>query len=317
MLTFNRSAASVFAAAILAVSCPAALAQVQLSGYIADTYTTFAPFGNTLGQYNDTVSGTGQRGTSFDSFFPGAPSRHASAVSGGGPGYVNGYAFSQYIANTSDGNPGSYYMRAESNVESTWSDIVVSPIGGGGGGGLVPFSVNLLLHGSYGFTTSNAVDPHNVGWSQYSAASFAIWVNGVGESGNWLVSSDRGGPVTNPLGNGFFANFNGTFNGSTATVMVPVNTPFSIRMFLQVNAQVSVPSGGSVVISTSTDFAHTASFATSGPAFNLPEGYTVNSAQAGVVDNTFILTPTPGAFGLLSMAGAAALGRGRRSGAAR
>jgi len=312
--SLNRPAAFACAAAFIATH--AALAQVQMSGYIADSYTTFAPFGNALGEYNATVGGTGQRGTTFDSFAPLSPSRYATAVSGGGPGYVNGYASAQYIWNNGDGNPGGYYMRAEANADATWNDIVVSPVGGGGGSGMVPFSVNVLLHGSFGFTTSNAVDPHNVGWSQYSAASFGIWVNGVGQGSNWTVYSDRGGPVVNTLGNGFFTNFNGTAQGTTDTVMVPVNTPFSIRMFLQVNAQVSVPRGGSISISTSTDFAHTASFATNAPAFNVPEGYTVNSVQAGVADNTFILTPTPGAFGLFAVAGAATVQRRRRADAA-
>ncbi|HZW05990.1 MAG TPA: GC-type dockerin domain-anchored protein [Phycisphaerales bacterium] len=81
--------------------------------------------------------------------------------------------------------------------------------------------------------------------------------------------------------------------------MVPVSTPFTIEMILQVNAQVQVPHGASISTSTTTDFGHTASFATSGPAFNLPPGYTANSAQAGVVNNSFALPPTgcPGDLG--------------------
>ncbi|HZW05992.1 MAG TPA: hypothetical protein VFF65_02620 [Phycisphaerales bacterium] len=152
--------ASLLHAAAVALCAPAALSQVQLSGYIADSYTTFAPFGNTLGQYNVTVSQNGQHGVDFHSFFPGtdAPSRHASAVSGGGPGFVTGYGFAQYISNVSDSDPGSYYIRSEAVAIATWTDVVVSPAGGGGGAGSVPFSVNFVLNGSFDFIISNVVD---------------------------------------------------------------------------------------------------------------------------------------------------------------
>jgi hypothetical protein len=71
--------------------------------------------------------------------------------------------------------------------------------------------------------------------------------------------------------------------------MVPVNTPFPLEMSLQVLAQIAVPQAGGVILAASTDFAHTASFPTSGPVFNLPAGYTVNSAQAGITGNTFVI----------------------------
>jgi PEP-CTERM motif-containing protein len=59
------------------------------------------------------------------------------------------------------------------------------------------------------------------------------------------------------------------------------------------------------------DFSHTLSFAASGPVFNLPTGYTVNSVDGGIVDNHFVTStvPEPGTLillgaGLLGMAGA-------------
>ena len=50
-----------------------------------------------------------------------------------------------------------------------------------------------------------------------------------------------------------------------------------------------------------TDFGSTLTFATTGDVFNLPSGYTANSAQAGIVDNHFIPEPsaTLGALGLV------------------
>src|SRR5262249_37407402 len=47
------------------------------------------------------------------------------------------------------------------------------------------------------------------------------------------------------------------------------------------------------------DFSHTVSFATGGPVFNLPDGYTVNSASAAIVNNRY-LVPEPASVGLVA-----------------
>lgn len=290
-------------------------ASVLVSGYIADSDTTFTPLANTLGDYSQQLDGTLYRAASFDqNGIPGAGyfsrSRHALAASGGGPGYVNAYDSAQYTWNDGDGNPGKYYMHSESSVVATWNDIVVS---GPTGASMVPISANLLVHGSYLMGSSNVVDPHNVGWSMASAASFNVMINGTPAiSGNWTQASVHGSAPFNTLGNGVFQDFNGIFQGATDVVMVPANTPFSISMFLLVYSEINLPAGASISLFASTDFAHTASFATSGQAFNVPDGYTVNSAEAGVTDNGFTLVPAPGVIGLLGIAGVAVVPRRRR-----
>jgi hypothetical protein len=190
-----------------------------------------------------------------------------------------------YIQNVSDNSPGVYTMESVESTTAIWHDIRVT---GPAGPTMVPVSVNLVLHGSFAFQVSTVVDPFNVGWQQYSSASLSLRINDAfGASGNWGVRSDNGGPIITPLHDGVFENFNGTFEGATETVMVPVNTAFPIQMELQTRASIAMPQGGSIYITANTDFAHTASFATSGPAFNVPAGYTVNSLEAGVTNNTF------------------------------
>lgn len=291
-----------------------AQAAVVVSGYIADSFTTFAPFGNALGEYAETAPGTIQHGVDFhDSApgFPSYPSRHASAVSNGGPGFVGSATFVQYSQIERDPYPGTYYMRSEASVEATWTDIVVT---GPAGAAMVPFSANILIDGAFLFSFVGADDPLGVGWSQFSSASFGVRINGEpAASGNWTVLAANGGPITNPLGNGVFTNFDGSYAGATNAVMVPVNTPFSISMFLQTNAQVSVPRGGTIMLGTNTNFGNTASFATTGPTFNVPDGYTVNSAQAAVTDNTFTMVPAPASVGVMAPAGLALIRR-RRAG---
>lgn len=303
----HRCALCVSSVVMLAVSMAGtAEASVLVSGYISDPETSYTPLSNTLGQYSEMIDGTIQRSVAFDQEgIPGSGyfsrSRHAAAASGGGPGYVNASNSAQYIWNDGDGNPGKYFLHAESSVVATWNDIVVS---GPAGASMVPISANLLIHGSYLMGSSNVVDPHNVGWSMASAASFGFTINGTPTtSGNWTQFSSRGGAPYNTLGNGVFTNFNGTYQGATDIVMVPANTPFSISMFLLVYSEINLPAGASISIFSSTDFGHTASLATDGPAFNVPAGYTVNSAEAGVEDNGYVLVPAPGSAAVALSAG--------------
>ncbi len=290
----------------------AALGSVIASGAIIDTHTTYTPFSNWLAIYSSTAGNTLQDGVTFNDFnpgLPGYPSRHAEADSGGGPGFVNGHSYSEYIQNVSAGGGGSYFMGAESDADATWGDIVVT---GPAGPAMVPFSVNMLIHGSKQFSGSSVVDPDGVGWSQISAASFGLWINGSKSAeGNWGVRSNSGAPDVTYNDTGVFAGFNGAFAGASFPIMVPVNTPFSIRMFLLTQAEITVPVGGSLDLAAATDFANTASFATTGQAFNVPDGYTVNSVEAGVTDNVFTLVPAPGTAALLGLSGVVGVRRRR------
>jgi hypothetical protein len=78
----------------------------------------------------------------------------------------------------------------------------------------------------------------------------------------------------------------GIFTSPTHT-FVP-NTHFSIGLFLEVGAG---SMGGTSAIA---DFGHTLEFPGSGPVFNLPEGYTLNSVSAGIVNNRYVgFNPPP------------------------
>jgi hypothetical protein len=92
-------------------------------------------------------------------------------------------------------------------------------------------------------------------------------------------------------GNGFVVNALGT----TGPITVPVEVPFTAGLFLKLfyNIGAGAPAGAA---GFSANFSHTFSFATSGPVFNLPEGYTVDGF--GIVDNHFAV-PEPSAAILL------------------
>jgi hypothetical protein len=90
---------------------------------------------------------------------------------------------------------------------------------------------------------------------------------------------------------------------TTPTVTLPVNVPFRLSFSLGTAASIVPPPGQGSALFAAADYSRTLAFSSQRPVFNLPAGYTVNSIQAGVVNNTFV--PEPGSLALL---GAAALG---------
>jgi hypothetical protein len=102
-------------------------------------------------------------------------------------------------------------------------------------------------------------------------------------------------------------------------LMLPVGQVYSVHVDISANARgfvrilgtpadefdsVGATGGGS------SDFQHTVSFPTSGPVFDLPPGYTVNSVSAGIINNQFV--PEPSTLWLSALSLAALFSRRRR-----
>lgn len=87
---------------------------------------------------------------------------------------------------------------------------------------------------------------------------------------------------------------------------VPTGVPLDLDLQVQV---VATSGDGGTAISTDAlvDFSTTWSFPTLGPVFDLPPGFTVNSAEAGIADNRWVPEPSGAATllaaGLLATAG--------------
>jgi hypothetical protein len=101
-----------------------------------------------------------------------------------------------------------------------------------------------------------------------------------------------------------------------AAFMVPVDEPLILTLEMRASSSALVDarlSGGHDVSSSGGgNFFDTFSLPTSGPVFNLPEGYTVNSLSGLIVDNRWVGAPTsavpePGSLTLLGV-GIAGLG---------
>jgi hypothetical protein len=71
----------------------------------------------------------------------------------------------------------------------------------------------------------------------------------------------------------------------TQNFSVPTNTPVAVELDLAVES----------IGNAHADFLHTAGFSLTGPAFNLPAGYTANSNDGLIVDNQFVGSEAPAA----------------------
>jgi len=293
-------------------------ADITVSGQIAVSRSfngVFDPL-DVLAAYQQTVAGSQQVGASIfqpaNTFNP--ISIQGEVISGGGPGFVSSSSFLQRIRSQSGARGRNVRLLADAVAVSRWTDFVVS--GPSGGPAMVPISANVLVEGTASLTESNIGngtpgDPSGYGWGRGTTATFNVRINGqFSDTSLWSLSSSDGGPLTIIRSTGLFTNFLGSARGTTPTVMVPVNTPFSVEMTLSTSAVVYSSEGTGGLIAAFIDFGHTGSFDATGSAFVLPAGYTINSASAGVIANAYVV-PTPGAAAVLALGGVLATRRRR------
>lgn len=110
--------------------------------------------------------------------------------------------------------------------------------------------------------------------------------------------------ITDELGN-FERRIRIDANITTPDFYAPVNTPVAVGMSIEVYNSQGSREGFGVL---SSDFEHTLTFAPDRPVFDLPAGYTANSAAAGIVDNQFVI-PEPTSLALLVAGSIFLLGR--------
>jgi hypothetical protein len=125
-----------------------------------------------------------------------------------------------------------------------------------------------------------------------------------------VIARNTTGPLSSVFGSGAFAPLNepGLSLATTFTIPVdlpatsptffaPVGRPFSVGLAVDTEMQVFFPvpfAGQSPVFGrVNIDFGDPISFPATGPVFNLPAGFTVNSPRAGVVNNRFVGAGAP------------------------
>ena len=235
----------------------------------------------------------------------------ASTSANGSGVHVDSYA---RLFDTSPTFLGSFFgVRASAGGRITVDDMIIS-----GPAGFVLTSYQLHISGSLGGTSVPGASlhggtPHNGGGSAVSIYTFAQGAI-VGEG------YFNAGSINQNLyhvGSGLLTNFDGDDELTSNLFSVATNMPFTVALDMSVVSTAFNSDGGSGFSTAFADFGHTLSFATDRPVFNLPDGYTVNSVSAGIVNNHFSApagVPEPGSLAMVGLGLVGVLSSLRRRG---
>lgn len=165
----------------------------------------------------------------------------------------------------------------------------------GGAGATVPGSFNMHLDGGLATDAFAQLSLGNGGdASAFASVTVGVSINGNFFSGTksqssvWSVSTQSGDGST--FEDGLLIGFPGDGGLTTPIVMLPVGTPFRLALSLYVSEDTTTNNtilGSRRQAEASSLFDNTLSFPLVGPVFNLPDGYTVQSAAGLIVDNSW------------------------------
>jgi hypothetical protein len=193
---------------------------------------------------------------------------------------------------------GSGSMFGEFRVD----DLVVSPIAGGGAS-TVFVLLNLDLSGSLG--AGGSLNSPGFDWPAGAGGSASV---NVGVTTQALTGQSFSGTRSYSNNNRNEESFgsSGLLAGgdqiATSPFEVQVGVPFTVMLSMGVSAGASTNiTHGNAFANAS--FSNTFGFPTGRPVFTVPDGYTVNSVSAGIVNNRFGLfqIPEPSTLALLLM----------------
>jgi hypothetical protein len=179
------------------------------------------------------------------------------------------------------GNSQLFVFSTSTFAGAEWSDFIIT---GPNNLATVPISLNLEIDGT--FATSTISTPS--GRSGANSQVQIVVINDDNRFGGFFSQTTSNGGSATFSSSGLLVGFDGDSAITTPLFNVPVNTPFTIILQLSLSAGVFAPANEISDMTASATFSNTFKISTSGPAFNLPAGYTINSAEAGIVDNVSI-----------------------------
>jgi hypothetical protein len=239
--------------------------------------------------------------------------RRGVARAKAGPGFLEAFGSAQ-----SQGDPNPFYSptvhtRFAASASVNVDDLFFSSPPGSTVEE-IPIRLNLHLAGVFGFNAANDD-------SQTAAVSVEFTLPGplTDGSGTNVVrgeidihrqdgvttSIDREGLLADvqavdemdPMGD-FARVIRINANITTPEFVIPMNVPTNLGISIFIGGQQSSSLGFGRL---SADFEHTLRFANDRPVFDLPAGYTANSAAFGIVDNQYVV-PEPATAVLLGLA---------------
>lgn len=201
-------------------------------------------------------------------------SRNIRAVSSAGLGYLSASAHADFTKEIAGGFNATENLSSGSFARVDWDDVEVN-----GPPGFVAVAINTHIDGSLllGAPAQATAAASALVSFYYDSDNFGGGVYGKNVYLGTLYSN-----IT-----GVFTTFPASSIVTSPVFIVPANTPLRIGISLTANASVSAPLNLSSNPTANTDFGHTLTLATDRPVFTVPAGYTVNSSQALIANNSF------------------------------
>lgn len=212
-------------------------------------------------------------------------------------GGLHAHTFVQMTHTVHDGSADFTQVSATASARVTFTDMIIrGPIGATS----VVTSLNLHLSGQQGL---GSYVPSAISHGSNSASGVQFTINVPGDSdGSFRTFQSVNGAPRPVFAMGVLTSFNGNMDIATKAFTLPANTPFTIDIFMNTLSQILVDFVDTFSASANSDFGGTLSFATDKPVFTLPNGFTANSVDAGIVNNRFVApVPIPPTLGLLML----------------
>ena len=179
--------------------------------------------------------------------------------------------------------PGNYEtVRASGTATAVFTDVLVTGPGSG------DVSTRLRMHLGGVLNTTSVPSTNTDGSAGSASISFGIYVNNnlVGWGNRTRSSVNGGAPETTSAGT--LAGFGDSGVVTTPFFSVPRNTPVTVKLEMSAAAGSSLDGHQNGVSTGTSQYYHSFSFATDTNVFDLPAGYTANSTDGLIFNNSYV-----------------------------
>lgn len=237
-------------------------------------------------------------GVNYDLFGPDTASVHAQADSLADIGGLRAHSFAS-ISKLSEQSIFGGELFVSSYARAVFTDFFIQ-----GSGSTVTVPVSFLLTGEQSVGASAGTDGRINGADSSVQVFFRFTGDTIPQQidGGFHTIQSLNGELQAPFESGILTGFDGDQILTLPAVVLPVGSFFTLELSLQTSTRLIYNFDEPTFTSgANAAFGHTLRFA-DGPIFGLPDGYTLDSVDAGIVNNHLAPVPLPAAFCLLAPA---------------